>query len=69
MFSPTSFYRRGSSPARSPVGDWVARLGAAEAVLVPFLELIQIATFSKRFLGNCGGRELGRAHALTGNPV
>ncbi len=35
-----------------PLGDWVARIAAGEAVIGLFIELILIATFSKRFLGN-----------------
>ena len=52
VLSLTSFHGRGFFPGSLPLGDWVARLGAAEAVLGLFIELILIATFSKRFLGN-----------------
>jgi hypothetical protein len=34
------------------LGDWVARLGAVEAVVGLFIELTLIATFSRRFLGD-----------------
>jgi len=43
---------RGFFPGSLPLGDWVARIAAGEAVIGLFIELILIATFSKRFLGN-----------------
>jgi Pentapeptide repeats (8 copies) len=52
VLSLTSFHGRGFFPGFLSLGDWVARLGAAEAVIGLFIELILIATFSRRFLGN-----------------
>jgi uncharacterized protein YjbI with pentapeptide repeats len=52
VLSLTSFHGRGFFPGFLQLGDWVARLGAAEAVIGLFIELILIATFSRRFLGN-----------------
>ena len=51
VLSLTSFHGRGFFSGLIPLGDWVARLGAAEAVIGLFIELILIATFSRRFLG------------------
>ncbi len=52
VLSLTSFHGRGFFPGFLSLGDWVARLGALEAVIGLFIELILIATFSRRFLGN-----------------
>jgi uncharacterized protein YjbI with pentapeptide repeats len=52
VLSLTSFHGRGFFPGFLQLGDWVARLGAAEAAIGLFIELILIATFSRRFLGN-----------------
>jgi hypothetical protein len=52
VLSLTSFHGRGFFPGFLSLGDWVARLGAAEAVIGLFIELILIATFSKRFLSS-----------------
>jgi hypothetical protein len=52
VLSLTSFHGRGFFPGFLSLGDWVARLGAIEAVIGLFIELILIATFSRRFLGN-----------------
>jgi hypothetical protein len=52
VLSLTSFHGRGFFPGSLPLGDWVARVGAAEAIIGLFIELIFIATFSRRFLGN-----------------
>lgn len=52
VLSLTSFHGRGFFPGSLPLGDWVARIAAGEAVIGLFIELILIATFSKRFLGN-----------------
>lgn len=52
VLSLTSFHGRGFFPGTLSLGDWIARLGAVEAVIGLFIELILIATFSRRFLGN-----------------
>jgi hypothetical protein len=39
-------------PGFLSLGDWVARIAALEAVIGLFIELILIASFSRRFLGN-----------------
>jgi hypothetical protein len=52
VLSVTSFHGRGFFPGTVPLGDWTARLAAVEAVIGLFIELIFIATFSRRFLGN-----------------
>jgi hypothetical protein len=52
VLSLTSFHGRGFFPGFLSLGDWVARLGAAEAVIGLFIELILIATFSRRFLSS-----------------
>lgn len=52
VLSLTSFHGRGFFPGFLSLGDWVARLGAVEAVIGLFIELIFIATFSRRFLGS-----------------
>lgn len=51
VLSLTSFHGRGFFPGSLPLGDWVARFGAVEAVVGLFIELVLIATFSRRFLG------------------
>lgn len=50
VLSLTSFHGRGFFPGTLPLNDWVARCAAAEAVFGLFIELIFIATFSRRFL-------------------
>jgi hypothetical protein len=52
VLSLTSFHGRGFFPGFLALGDWVAHLGAAEAVIGLFIELVLIGTFSRRFLGN-----------------
>ena len=52
MLSLTSFHGRGFFPGYLQLNDWVARIGAVEAVIGLFIELILIATFSRRFLGD-----------------
>lgn len=52
VLSLTSFHGRGFLPTYSNLGDWVARTAAVEAVVGLFIELIFIATFSRRFLGS-----------------
>jgi hypothetical protein len=52
VLSLTSFHGRGFFPGFLALGDWVARLGACEAVFGLFIELTLIATFSRRFLGD-----------------
>jgi hypothetical protein len=52
VLSLTSFHGRGFFPGSIPLGDWTARIGATEAIIGLFIELILIATFSRRFLGN-----------------
>jgi hypothetical protein len=52
VLSLTSFHGRGFFPGFLSLGDWVARIAAAEATIGLFIELILIATFSRRFLGN-----------------
>ena len=52
VLSLTSFHGRGFFPGSIPLGDWAARIGALEAVIGLFIELILIATFSRRFLSN-----------------
>jgi hypothetical protein len=52
VLSLTSFHGRGFFPGFLSLGDWGARLGALEAVIGLFIELMFIATFSRRFLGN-----------------
>jgi hypothetical protein len=52
VLSLTSFHGRGFFPGTLPLGDWVARFGALEAIIGLFIELVFIATFSRRFLGN-----------------
>jgi uncharacterized protein YjbI with pentapeptide repeats len=52
VLSITSFHGRGFFPGTLPLGDWVARVAAIEAVIGLFIELVFIATFSRRFLGS-----------------
>ena len=52
VLSLTSFHGRGFFPGFLSLGDWVARIAAIEAVIGLFIDLILIATFSRRFLGN-----------------
>jgi hypothetical protein len=52
ILSLTSFHGRGFFPGFLSLGDWVARLGAVEAVIGLVIEIILIATFTRRFLGN-----------------
>jgi hypothetical protein len=52
VLSITSFHGRGFFPGSLPLGDWVARAAAVEAVIGLFIELVFIATFSRRFLGS-----------------
>ncbi len=52
VLSLTSFHGRGFFPGFLSLGDWVSRLAAGEAVIGLFIELVLIATFSRRFLGN-----------------
>lgn len=52
VLSVTSFHGRGFFPGTLSLGDWVARLGAFEAIIGLFIEVIFIATFSRRFLEN-----------------
>jgi hypothetical protein len=52
VLSLTSFHGRGFFPGSLPLGDGVACIAAGEAVIGLFIELILIATFSKRFLAN-----------------
>jgi len=52
VLSLTSFHGRGFFPGFLSLGDTVAQLGAAEAVIGLLIEIILIATFTRRFLGN-----------------
>ena len=52
VFSLTSFHGRGFFPSSLPIGIWMARLSVVEAMIGLFIELIFIATFSRRFLQN-----------------
>lgn len=52
VFSLTVFHGRGFFPSDISLGDWVTRVAALEAILGLFIELILIATFSRRFLEN-----------------
>jgi hypothetical protein len=47
-----SFHGRGFFPATVTLGGPLAALGMVEAVIGLFIELIFIATFTRRFLGN-----------------
>jgi hypothetical protein len=50
VLSLTSFHGRGFFPGYLQLNDWIARVGATEAVIGLFIELVFIATFSRRFL-------------------
>jgi hypothetical protein len=52
VLSLSSFYGRGFCPPTLNLGDPVAIVAACEAVAALFIELILIATFNRRFLGN-----------------
>jgi hypothetical protein len=52
VLSITSFHGRGFFPGFLSLDDWVARVAALEAVIGLFIELIFIATFTRRFLGS-----------------
>jgi hypothetical protein len=52
VLSLITFHGRGFFPNTLALGDWVTRLGAIEAVIGLFIEVIFIATFSRRFLGD-----------------
>jgi hypothetical protein len=52
VLSISSFHGRGFFPATISLGDPLAIIAAAEAVMGLFIELVFIATFSRRFLGN-----------------
>jgi hypothetical protein len=52
VFSLTSFHGRGFFPGGISLHDPITLLAACEAVIGLFIELIFIATFSRRFLGN-----------------
>jgi hypothetical protein len=47
-----SFHGRGFFPSTYNLGGPLAAIGTAEAVVGVFIELIFIATFTRRFLGN-----------------
>jgi uncharacterized protein YjbI with pentapeptide repeats len=50
--SITSFHGRGFFPGTLPPHPWITALALLEAVIGLFIELVFIATFSRRFLGN-----------------
>ncbi len=52
VLSLTSFHGRVFFAGGIPITDWAARVGAIEAVIGLFIEIIFIATFSRRFLGD-----------------
>lgn len=52
VLSLSSFHGRGFFPQTISLGDPVAIAASIEAVIGLFIELILIATFSRRFLGN-----------------
>jgi uncharacterized protein YjbI with pentapeptide repeats len=52
VLSLTSFHGRGFFPGYLALGDWVARVAALEAVVGLFIELMLLATLSRRFLPN-----------------
>lgn len=52
VLSLSSFHGRGFFPQAINLGDPIAVVAAIEAVIGLFIELILIATFSRRFLGN-----------------
>lgn len=49
MLSISSFHGRGFFPATLTLGDPVALVAAAEAIIGLFIELVFIATFTQRF--------------------
>jgi hypothetical protein len=51
ILSLSSFHGRGFFPSMISLGDPIAAIAAIEAVIGLFIELILIATFSRRFLG------------------
>jgi len=52
VLSITAFHGRGFFPGTILLGDWVARTAALEAMIGLFIEIVFIATFSRRFLGD-----------------
>jgi hypothetical protein len=52
VLSLSSFHGRGFFPSQIGLGDPLAMVAACEAVMGLFIELILIATFSKRFLNS-----------------
>jgi hypothetical protein len=52
VLSLSSFHGRGLFPSQIGLGDPLAIVAACEAVIGLFIELILIATFSKRFLNS-----------------
>jgi hypothetical protein len=52
VLSITSFHGRGFFPGNILLGDWVARIAALEAMIGLFIEIVFIATFSRRFLSD-----------------
>ena len=52
VLSLSSFHGRGFFPQMISLGDPLAIIAAIEAVIGLFIELMLIATFSRRFLGN-----------------
>jgi hypothetical protein len=51
VLSVTSFHGRAFFAGNLDLPDWVARVGAVEAILGLLLEIIFIATFTQRFFG------------------
>lgn len=52
VLSLTSFHGRGFFPGYLQLNDWIARVGAVEAVIGLFIEIVFIATFTRRFLAD-----------------
>jgi hypothetical protein len=52
VLSLSSFHGRGFIPATVHLGDPMAGIAAVEAIIGLFIELIFIATFTRRFLGS-----------------
>jgi uncharacterized protein YjbI with pentapeptide repeats len=52
VLSITSFHGRGFFPGYLQLSDWIARIGAVEAIIGLLIELVFLAAFSRRFLGN-----------------
>ena len=52
VLSLTSFHGRGFFPGFLSLGDWVARVGAVEAVIGLFTELILISTLTRRLFSS-----------------